>query len=268
MAVQNAIDSGQALASSSNVIFNTTVATGGYAQHSISAITTLTSADFGKQVLCGGSSAYTVTLPAVAADVYIDFMFLPTNASIITLAPASGFIDGQSSLPYVQGESVRLYCDGTNWWQIGYKMSPYLLQANANGTTTTLVGTGSGNTQITLTATMDPNSWFATNVFTPQFPGKWQVIGACGAATVATTGFMEVILSKNGSTSDNYSSGVLIPVDSTVANYISSVATTIYQMNGSTDTIQMIVHQNSGGSMTTIGSGMSDYLICRRISQY
>jgi hypothetical protein len=268
MAVQNAINSGQALSSSSNVIFNTVIAAGGYAQHSISGMTTLTSADFGKQVLCTGSSAYTVTLPAVTADVYIDFMFLPTSNAIVTLSPASGTIDNQSTLPYVAGESTRLYCDGTNWWQIGYKMMPYTMQAGANGTTTTLVGTGAGNTQITLTASLDPSSWFTSNVFTPLYPGKWQVIGSCTAGTVATTGFMNVILSKNASVSAAYVNGALIPVDSTVSNFIGSIGTSFIQMNGSTDTLQLIVHQNSGGSMTTTGASSTDYLICKRISQY
>ena len=90
----------------------------GYNQIAVATTTTLTASAFGSQVLAIGSSAYALTLPTVTGNSgkFIDFQILTTSFALVTLTPASGTIQLQTTFILGSGESCRLYCDGTNWW--------------------------------------------------------------------------------------------------------------------------------------------------------
>lgn len=69
-------------------------------------------------VLANASSApFTVTLPAVAAGKVAVVKKVDSTANAVTVAPASGTIDGLASLSLTrEGQVFAVVCDGTNWF--------------------------------------------------------------------------------------------------------------------------------------------------------
>jgi hypothetical protein len=73
----------------------------------------LMTAAAGQIVLANGT--FTVTLPAATTGNVVDVKNVGTG--VITVAPASGTIDGAATYPLsVQYQSITIVADGTNWW--------------------------------------------------------------------------------------------------------------------------------------------------------
>jgi len=64
------------------------------------------------------SGAFTVTLPPVVEDVWINVKKTDSSANIVTISPsATGLIDGAATRTLTtQYEAVDFYCDGSNWF--------------------------------------------------------------------------------------------------------------------------------------------------------
>lgn len=163
----------------------------------ISGVTTLTASSFGKNVVCTGSSAYAVTLPSVTnnATKYIQFTFNTTSFALVTLTPASGTIDGQSTLVYGSNEACTIYTDGTNWITLNKKLIPITFSATTNATQSI-----ANNTATTLTKfgtiNFDANSFYtaSTGTYLPLYPGKY-VMGASvtfASATWTGGGYIQI----------------------------------------------------------------------------
>jgi len=92
------------------------VVTRGNRVKTVTAAYTMSMADY--CVLAGGTTAYTVTLPPVSPGVVVIVKRIGTGT--ITVAPASGTIDGAASVALgTQYMAMTLACDGTNWWVTG-----------------------------------------------------------------------------------------------------------------------------------------------------
>lgn len=85
----------------------------------VAASTTHSSAA-GEITLCtAGVGGFTVTLPAVVANEQVIVKKIDSGAGNITISPASGTIDGQSTVVInMQYQSFTLVSDGTNWFVI------------------------------------------------------------------------------------------------------------------------------------------------------
>lgn len=79
---------------------------------SVTANYTATAQDY--LVVCKGSSAFTVTLPASSVGRVLKIKNAQASNSI-TLAPASGNIDGEASYIIESLQSVEVIFDGTDW---------------------------------------------------------------------------------------------------------------------------------------------------------
>jgi hypothetical protein len=71
-------------------------------------------------VFCDASSgAFTVTLPAVAAGLMVAVKKIDSSANIVTIAPASGLIDGSATDAITVQWQARTYVsNGTNWFKV------------------------------------------------------------------------------------------------------------------------------------------------------
>jgi hypothetical protein len=88
---------------------------------------TLTTADLDKIILLPSTGAQAITLPASAdcAGRVITFKKTTADAVAATITPASGTIDGAANNAVIDAanDSLTIYCDGTNWIIIGYKIA-------------------------------------------------------------------------------------------------------------------------------------------------
>lgn len=88
---------------------------------------TLTSADLDRVILLPSTGAQAITLPASAdsAGHTITFKKTTANAVAATLTPASGTIDGAATNAVIDAaqDSLTIFCDGTNWHIIAYKIA-------------------------------------------------------------------------------------------------------------------------------------------------
>lgn len=64
-------------------------------------------------IICGGSASYTVTLPSSAAGRVL--MVKNNQSNDITVAPASGTVNGESGVTVEPLQSVQVVFDGSNW---------------------------------------------------------------------------------------------------------------------------------------------------------
>jgi len=90
---------------------------------SLTAATTLTSADTNKLLICSGGS-WTLTLPAAAnglAHRLRNDMGISGTTGTITVTPPTGTIDGVATLKLLPQQECTILCDGTNWRTFGLK---------------------------------------------------------------------------------------------------------------------------------------------------
>lgn len=65
------------------------------------------------------TGAFTVTLPAVAAGLMLRIKKIDSTTNLVTVAPASGTIDGAASVTMgIQWQSRTFVSDGTNWFLV------------------------------------------------------------------------------------------------------------------------------------------------------
>ena len=142
---------------------------------SISTTAVLSVSNFNQQVVCTGGSAYSVTLPNASgnANRFIDFNILTTSYALVTITPATGTIQGQTTFILGTGESCRVYCDGTNWWIQNLVLMPIYasisLSTNTAGLSTGFIPFDS--------VQVDLGSFYnaSTHIYTPLYPGKYKV---------------------------------------------------------------------------------------------
>jgi len=257
MATNNAINANQTLSTTSAVVFNTVTAQAGYAQTAVSGVTTLSTAAYGTQVLATGSSAYAITLPAQSAGYYIDFQILTTSNALVTLTPASGTIQGQSTFILGSNESCRLYTNGTNWFVENLVLQPVYALATCS-TATVIQNTP---TKVPYNATVyDIGSFWDTSTnfrYTPKYPGKYAFTVTYNAG-ITTGNQMNAYLYKNGS-------AFLLAQTATSNSSINAsvFVTGIVALNGSTDYVE-----GFGASTTTptlTASTTSTFMSMQRI---
>ena len=107
------------------------------------------------------------------------------------------------------------------------------------------------------TEEFDTDSAYDTSTykFTPQTAGKYSLFACVMFNTGTDFDQIECSIKKNGTI---YSSNIFVN-----QNYNSSVVTTIVDMNGSSDYVEVYAYQNSGGSLNTYpddGSGNYKYV--------
>ncbi len=96
----------------------------------------LVASDFGKLIILNRSSAITLGSSAAAAlgnGWYCDVVNI--NSGICTFTPGSGSIDGVATAGVYQNESMRIWCDGTNFYTTnhGGDWVSYAPTASASG---------------------------------------------------------------------------------------------------------------------------------------
>jgi len=169
----------------------------------ITGATTLTSADFGKIIICRDSTPtgdYTVTLPPTSTqpnpstgnDGNIYFIFEQTPLNFITIAPNSGdFIGGGVGVnPYLFGlsESLTITSDGwaggVNWYPSPNLASVYFTAGlNASVASTTSISTIPWDSNIVAS---NVNYVSGSGFINPIFPGRYEVtinVTSAGTAT-------------------------------------------------------------------------------------
>lgn len=248
MATNNAINANQSLTTTSAVTFNTVVAQAGYAQTAVSGVTTLGTSAYGTQVLATGSSAYTITLPAQTSGYYIDFQILTTSNALVTLSPASGTIQGQSTFVLGSNESCRLYTNGTNWFVENLVLQP--VYAVVGCTSATAISSGPVKVPYN-SVTFDIGSFFdnVTNFrYTPKYPGKYDVTVAANASCTVNNQ-INAYAYKNGSAVFAMQSGFCAAVGN-----VSGIVNGIITMNGSTDYIEGFAAGPATSALTTATS--------------
>ena len=96
------------------------------------------------------------------------------------------------------------------------------------------------------TETFDTNSNFASSTFTPTVAGYYQINANFTTTSTTTTDFIYVTVYKNGAETTRGSHEM-----PATANYPTSVVSTLFYMNGSTDYIEAYGYSNATRSIQT-----------------
>jgi hypothetical protein len=158
----------------------------------ITGTTILTSAAFGTTVICQGGSSYTVTLPAVNAGLnqQINLQFQTNAGVIVSVAPPTGTIVGQSSIPYIANESAIFSTNGSAWFLSSQSLVPVTCSYGLATTPTATTGT---RTVVFDTKQSDVNNYYNAGLFTPLAPGNYVVTTTLRIST-GSTGFIIISL--------------------------------------------------------------------------
>lgn len=267
MGIINGIGADQQVKTTSDVLFNTVTESGGYPKSTITGATVLTSDDFGTQVVCTSSPAYAVTLPSVTSNngKYIDFFINTASNALVTITPASGVIQGQSTFILGSGESCRVYCDGTNWWVQNLMLTPLSFFITRNNVVQVIPD--STNTKIQFTTESYDIGGFFDNVtnyrYTPLYPGKYCFYLSARYETTANSCITQSLIFQNGvhlSTNTNNNIAAGTPVSDT--NFI------VLDMNGSTDYVEFYTVHNAGAPKNLLGTVEYTYAGGYRVSNF
>lgn len=231
----------------------------------ISTTTTLSSSSFGSTVNCGGSAAYTVTLPTPTAGTFINFFCSTTSNALILLSPPSGTVQGQTRFAIGTGESCTLISDGTNYYVLNYYMQPASFLVNITGGGQSIAA--STQTQCQLSVKQYDIGGFFDNVtnyrYQPLYPGKYNFYLSTLFDQLQNSVLVQAYMNLNGSliafNQSNTISGL-----SPVSNYCSITL----PMNGSTDYVSFWVWHNASGAETLLGTASQTYAGGYRISNF
>lgn len=236
---------------------------GGLNTQSVTTTTTLTSASYGKCVVCSGSSSYAVTLPAASAGNYIDFVVVTSNSALITLTPAAGTINQQATVIYGVDEGCRLYTDGSNWFITSQNLFPVNFSVYSGGQTVS----NNTATKVTLnTKVFDIGTYFdvVTNFrHTPMYPGKYLYTAYLQYVSTASEAQSTVYIYKNGT---EYARANIGTGATNVAR--GGTVSSLISMNGTTDYIELFTLQASGGSLATAATASTVYMSGNRFSNF
>ena len=232
----------------------------------INTTTILSASAYGTEVICTGASAYTVTLPTVTnnANKFIDIYSQTTSNALLTIAPASGTIAGQTNLIIGSGDGVRVMNDGTNWWVLNTWLQPASFfatlsttQSISNNTTTTIAYNG---------VNFDVGSFFntSTHAYVPLYPGKYQISQSVDFASSASGTGTRNAIEKNASI---FTQTYTTFASASPWSYVNSA---IVPMNGSTDSITGVTFQNSGSSLNlnATATNVATFLTGIRVSLF
>jgi len=238
----------------------TTVNPNGTTQRTISTTTTLTASDYGNLIICTGSSAYTVTLPAASSPRMIQFSFQTSSNALITLAPASGTIAGQSTVVYGSNEGCTIESDGSNWYIVQHYLQPVSFSVYLAGAQT--ITTSAAQIINFDTKNFDIGSFFSTSNhnYIPLYTGKY-VFYYCLEWQAASTQNLVPGIYLNGSLKFAHVQGLNSGFLDTAKG------SGILQLNGSTDTVDIRANTNGTNNALTVGS-TSVYLFGHRISNF
>jgi hypothetical protein len=222
-----------------------------FSPHTINTTASLSSSVIGQEVICTGSSAYTITLPAVAANLYFDVFCQTTSHAIVTLSPASGTIAGQTNIALGSGDGVRIMSDGTNWWVLQNWLQPASFSATKS-TTTAITSAGIVTIKFD-TKSSDIGGFYDTSTYTytPLLPGIYNFTANSAFASNAGTNYTsKIFLNQSGTIVSQdvqfLSSGTFV---------FQNIVNQVLSMNGSTDYILISATQNSGSSVNINSTG-------------
>lgn len=225
---------------------------------SVTTTTTLTASAFSSMIVCTGASSYAVTLPSVTsnANKIIDFIVLTTSNALVTLTPASGTIDSQSTMVFGKNESGRLFCDGTNWVVMQKKIEKPAFRATiANNQSIP-------NDTLTKmnfdTIIRDTHGFFDTtnHRYVPKLPGTYCFITQGLLLNIPNNStVMSSTIYKNGSYD------LLNQFVGNVSTGASANVQSILQMNGTTDYVEGYVYQKSGAGSLTLNNDPGETII-------
>ena len=182
-----------------------------------------------------------------------------TNVNIVsgTVPAATSIVNGSSNVSIsssggnvniVTAGTISTFPQATGTVMVSGNMPAFSAYQNAATTINT-----STNTKIALQVKEfdTANAFDATTNyrFTPQVAGYYQVNG-CVNFNASATGFRFISIFKNGSSiksGQNVVGGAI--------NFTEITVSAIVYLNGSTDYIELYGNQNSGGSLSTSGTG-------------
>lgn len=218
---------------------------------SINVITNLVNSDWGKTIVCTGSSTYSVTITGThVANQWMRISVQTVSNALISLSSAiGGTINGQSSILLGSGDSITIWDDGTNYWIISSVMQPVHFKAYRNANQSITSGS---NQVISFNATSDNLGGFlntANGRFTPLMPGLYEFMYAFVFAAGGTAYTQASRMFLNGVTLLNQTT--FVPTTSVQNSTLT--ATIQIQMNGSTDYAEVNAFQNSGSSVNVNG---------------
>ncbi len=241
----------------------------------INTTTTLTSADFGKTIICQGASSYTVTLPAASSltNAFLYFIIDTSSNALVTVACAgSDTMSGQTSISVGVFDGFTLMSDGSQYLITDSSLYPVSLRAYASttqnipnvGSITMPFDTNSGTNAYDIGSSLDTSTYMAT----PLWPGKYEVFYSFLLLQAMTTGFFQTKILLNSSTvSSQYQSF------NGLAGFGGYEAIKLLQTNycnGSTDTFSFTAAQQNTIATTETynNNAIFTYVQMKRISLF
>jgi hypothetical protein len=245
----------------------------GPSEVSITGTTTLTSAAFGKQHVCSGTSSdYAVTLPTASGNAgrITSLRMSAALTKFVTITAAgSDLIDGTSTRIMWAQESAVLLCDGANWTKIAGKPRPMsFVGQNTSGVTVLneeltpiSAATPLSNPTGAMTTTLS-----GSTVVIIRRPGKYAVSTTISMTRAGSApGFISYNFPLKNSVDTTFSNpqfSSLVPTATDGAATFSVINLTSNIDFALSDTICMGAFQASGATMTTI----TDAELCPTIS--
>lgn len=192
------------------------------------AVTGAATATIGKLHVCSDSGTpanYTVTLPSPAGntDKLLAVRMSPSLTKLVTLDAGSGVtiygfsVSGRTRVMWA-GESVLLYCDGSNWFRLAGTTIPM----SCNMARATLLNGGPGALNIDMDTTISDPTGQMSDISTHKGivfirPGKYLLLGTASYASLASNATnLQAKLKVNGSevrnTTANGLSGAYVSV--------------------------------------------------------
>lgn len=156
---------------------------------SVTGATALTITDLNRLIIAGGSTSYTINLPAATlAGSALKLEIARTATGLVTVQAASGsgkLVNGLSGLDMIAGESALIVYDGTNWRCMDWNRVPILAE---------MLNTGVSALSLTTGAFTDvPLAVNGANLMFTNLSALWNVTG--GYFTAPRSGIYNVELS-------------------------------------------------------------------------
>jgi len=235
----------------------------------ITTTTVLTSADYGKTIVCGGSSSYTVTLPAASAGLnnFIYFVINTSSNALVTIASTDN-ISGQSSVKLGVYDGLTLMTNGSTYLIMDSSLYPVTLQAYAS-TQQTITSSGSIVFQVDTPIYDNGSSLNAgTYTVTPKWPGKYEMFYQFLLVAPATTALVQTKINFNAS----IAASAYQSLDGTASfgGFGAVPLTYTSQCNGSTDNFTFTASQQSTGAASQLvnNNPVFSYIQMKRISMF
>jgi len=185
-----------------------------YVIRNITATYTVTGADYGVFLNCTGTSGYTVNLSSAASlGAGFNFWILNNSATItmqVTITPASGTIDGTTSLILQRGEGMQIFCDGLTWQTSSKKtmrgyaenMASNAGRPSVTGSNSVALGTSQASGSASFAAAIGSNSSYGATSANSVALGSFAAASASSAlalgASASASGTGATMITGNG----------------------------------------------------------------------